>query len=92
MTMEIFDKYGRFCMPAESEIASLDANTQERFAAVQSAASDLEAATASRVTAEQAVTDAIAERENSETNLRTLRPKISQVQNAKDWILSQRAQ
>ena len=89
--MEIFDKYGRFAMPAESEIAELDAPTRERFAAVQTAAIELEGATANRVAAEQAVTNAIAKRDNSETDLRTLRPKISAVQNAKDWIASQRA-
>ena len=89
--MEIFDKYGRFAMPAEFEIAELDAPTRERFAAVQAASAELEAVTANRVAAEQAVTDAIAERDNSETDLKTLRPKISAVQNAKDWIASQRA-
>ncbi len=89
--MDLFDKYGKFVMPSADEIAALDADTQARFAAVQSAATALEAATANQVAAEQAVTDAINERENSEKDLRAIRPRLSAVENAKQWIASQRA-
>jgi hypothetical protein len=88
--IELFDSKGRFVMPSAEAIAELDPGTQQRFAAVQAAATELETATASRVAAEQGVTDALAERDASETDLRALRPKVSAVQNAKDWIASQR--
>jgi len=90
--MDLFDKFGKFVMPAETEIAALDAPTQERFRAVQEASAKLEIATASLKAAEQAVTDAITERDNSEADLRTLRPKLDRVAVAKEWIASQRAQ
>jgi len=90
--MEIFDKYGRFQMPDASEIAELDAPTQERFRAVQDAASELETATASRKAAEEAVSAAIAERDDSNAALLTLRPKVSATANAKEFIASERAQ
>jgi hypothetical protein len=88
--IELFDGKGRFVMPSAEAIAELDAPTQQRFAAVQAAATELETATANRKAAEQGVTDALAERDAAETDLRLKRPKVSAVQNAKDWIASQR--
>lgn len=88
--IELFDSKGRFVMPSTEAIAALDPGTQQRFTAVQAAATELETATANRVAAEQGVTDALAERDASEKDLRLLRAKVSAVQNAKDWIASQR--
>jgi hypothetical protein len=90
--IELFDSKGRFVMPSAEAIAELDAPTQQRFAAVQSAATELEGATANRVAAEKAVTAALDERDASEKDLLAIRPKVSAVQNAKEWIASQRAQ
>jgi hypothetical protein len=88
--IELFNSKGQFVMPTAEQIAELDAPTQQRFAAVQAAATELETATANRVAAEQGVTDALAERDASEKDLLAIRPKVSAVQNAKDWIASQR--
>lgn len=90
--MEIFDKYGKFVMPAADEITALDTPTQERFAAVQTAATELENVTANRVAAEQAVKAAITERDESEKALRILRPKLDPVQVAKEMIAFSRSQ
>jgi hypothetical protein len=90
--IELFNSKGQFVMPTAEQIAELDAPTQKRFAAVQAAATLLENATDVRKAAEQGVTDALAERDAGETALRLLRPKVSAVQNAKDWIASQRAE
>lgn len=89
--MELFDSKGRFVMPSVDDIAMLDQPTQERFRAVQDAATELETVTANRVAAEQAVSAAITERDESEKELRTLRPKVDRVAEAKRWIESQRA-
>ena len=91
-SIELFDKFGHFIMPTAEQIASLDTDTQARFAAVQEAATELQTATANRVAAEQGVTDAVAERAESERALRVLRPKVSAVQAAKEFIASERAQ
>jgi hypothetical protein len=90
--MEIFDKYGKFVMPSADEIAALDTPTQERFAAVQTAATELETVTANRVAAEQAVKAAITERDESEKALRILRPKLDPVAVAKEMIAFSRSQ
>ena len=90
--IELFDKFGKFQMPSAEQIASLDSETHERFANVQAAARLLENATALRKASEQGVADALAERDASEAALRTLRPKVSAVENAKQWIGSQRAE
>jgi hypothetical protein len=90
--IELFDSKGRFVMPSAEQIAALDPATQERFANVQAAATTLEHATDLRKAAEQGVTDALAERDASEAALRFLRPKVSGVQVAKEWIRSQRAE
>jgi hypothetical protein len=90
--LELFDSKGRFVLPNAEQIAALDPATQERFANVHAAATTLEHATDLRKAAEQGVTDAIAERDASETALRFMRPKISAVANAKEWIRSQRAE
>lgn len=90
--LELFDSKGRFVMPTADQIAELDAPTQQRFAAVQAAATELETATANRKAAEQGVTDALAERDASETALRLVRPKITQDQNNKAEIAAGRVQ
>jgi hypothetical protein len=89
-TIELFNSRGAFVMPSAEAIAELDPDKQERFAAVQAAATRLETFQASRKTP-QAVDDALAERDASEADLRRLRPKVSAVQNAKDVIASNRA-
>jgi len=89
--LELFDKFGKFQMPSAEAIAGLDADKQERFANVQAAATNLETFQATRKTP-QAVSDALAERDASEADLRRLRPKVSAVANAKEWIRSQRAE
>jgi hypothetical protein len=89
--LELFDKFGKFQMPSADQIAALDSETQERFAAVQAAATKLQTIKAHRRTP-QAVTDALAERDASDAALRVLRPKVSAVANAKEWIASQRAE
>lgn len=89
--MELFDKFGKFVMPSDAEIETLDAPTQEHFRAVQEASAKLETKVAGLRAAEQAVTDGIAERDNAETDLRVLRPKVDRVAEAKRWIESQRA-
>jgi hypothetical protein len=91
LTFDLFNKFGAFVMPSAEQIASLDSETQERFAAVQAAATKLETFKAQRRTP-QAVTDALAERDASDAALRVLRPKVSAVANAKEWIASQRAE
>jgi hypothetical protein len=89
--IEIYDSKGRFVMPSAEQIAALDPDKQERFAAVQAAATRLETFQASRKTP-KAVSDALAERDAADADLRRLRPKITQVQNAKDVIASNRTQ
>jgi hypothetical protein len=91
-SIELFDKYGKFVMPSAEQITALDPDTQERFRAVQDAAGDLEKATELRTAAEQGVTDAIAERAESEKDLRRLRPRVDPTQAAKEWIRSQQAE
>lgn len=88
--IELFDKFGNFQMPSAEAIAELDTDTQERFAAVQEAATECEAATANRKAAERAVSDAIAERDELENELRRLRPEVDPTAAAKAWIKSQR--
>ena len=90
--IELFDKLGHFVMPDAEQIASLDPDTQARFAAVQSAATVLEHATDLRKAAEQGVTDALAERSAAENDLRQLQPRVTATQAAKAWIASQRAE
>ena len=90
LPFEIFDKFGRFVMPTAEQIAGLDTDTRDRFAAVQAASVECEAATATRKAAEQKVSDAIAERDASEKDLRRLRPPLSAVANAKEFIASER--
>jgi hypothetical protein len=90
LNFELFDKFGHFVMPTAEQIASLDSDTQERFAAVQAAATELETFKASRKTP-QAVNDAIAERDSAETALRH-RPKVDPTANAKAEIAAQRAE
>ena len=88
---EIFDKLGHFAMPSAEQIASLDAETQERFRAVQEASRNLDAAKSNREAAEQAITDAIAERDDAERELKRVRPKITHTQLAKEFIASEQA-
>jgi hypothetical protein len=82
--IEIFDSKGNFVMPDAAVIAELDADKQERFAAVQAAATELETFKASRKTP-KAVNDALAEREASEAELRRL-PKVDATAEAK-WVM-----
>lgn len=89
--IELFDSRGKFVMPSADQIAELDDATQGRFRAVQSAAADLETATTNRKAAENAVSAAIAERDNSEADLRKLMPRVTHTQLAKDFIASERA-
>jgi hypothetical protein len=89
---ELFDKYGKFVMPSADAVRELDDETAARFGVVQASASNLEAATAKRKRAEQAVSDAIAERDNAEADLRQLRPPVTPTDAAKQWIMSQRAE
>ena len=88
LTFDLFDKYGQFVMPTAEQIASLDSDTQQRFAAVQAAATELETFKASRKTP-KAVNDALAERDASEAELRRL-PKVDQTAETKWVIGSQR--
>jgi hypothetical protein len=90
-TIELFNSRGAFVMPSAEAIAELDPDKQERFAAVQAAATRLETFQASRKTP-QAVDDAIAERDAAEKDLHRLQPKITMTQNAKDVIASNRAE
>jgi hypothetical protein len=82
--IELFDSKARFVMPSAEAIAELDPDKQQRFAAVQAAATALETFKASRKTP-KAVNDAIAERDASEAELRRL-PKIDQTAEAK-WVM-----
>ena len=91
-TLELFDSRGRFVMPTPEQVAALDPQTQKNFAAVSDAAQELEQATAARVAAEQAVTDALTERSDAEAELKRVRPKLSAVENAKEFIRSERSQ
>lgn len=86
--IEIFDSKGNFVMPDAAAVAELDADKQERFAAVREAATNLEAFKASRKTP-KAVNDALAEREASDADQRRL-PKIDATAEAKWVIASQR--
>jgi hypothetical protein len=88
--IELFDGKGQFVMPSAAAVAELDADKQERFAAVRAAATELETFKASRKTP-KAVNDALDERDAAEKDLRRLQPKITMTQNAKDVIASNRA-
>jgi hypothetical protein len=90
-TIELFDSKGRFVMPSAEAIATLDAETQERFRAVQEAAAVSENATELRKVAEQKVLAALAERDNAERDLLRIRPRVTATQAAKDWIRSEQA-
>lgn len=90
-TIELFDKFGKFVMPTDEQIATLDADTQQRFCAVQQAAAENDAAKAKREAAEQSVKDAIAERDAAEKELQRVRPKVDPVAVAKAIIAANRA-
>ena len=92
LNFDLFDKFGKFVMPSAEQVASLDVPTRERFAAVQTAATELENVTANRVAAEQTVKAAITERDESEKALRVLRPKLDPVAVAKEMIAFSRSQ
>jgi hypothetical protein len=91
-SIELFDKYGKFVMPSAEAIATLDAETQERFRAVQEAVAVSKNATELRKVAEQNVLAALAERDNAEADLLRIRPRITATEAAKQWIRSQRAE
>jgi hypothetical protein len=91
--IQLFDKYGKFVMPSAETIATLDAETQERFRTVQEAATNLENyREQTQKPAEQAVKDLEAERESLDARLKVKRARITLTQNAKDHIASERAQ
>lgn len=91
---DLYDKHGKFVGMDQlaDKIAGCDPETQARFRAVAEADAEVTTATDNRVAAEQAVKDAITERDNAEKELKRVRPKISQVQLAKEFIASQRAE
>ena len=91
-SFEIFNKYGHFVMPSEEQIATLDPDTQQRFRAVREAADENDAAKAKREAAEQAVKDAIAERDAAEKELKRVRPKVDPTTLAKAIIAANRAE
>jgi hypothetical protein len=86
--IELFNSKGQFVMPSAEQIATLEPDKQERFAAVQAAATELETFKASRKTP-KAVNDALDERDASEADLRRL-PKIDATSETKWVIASQR--
>jgi hypothetical protein len=92
LNFSLFDKFGKFQMPSSEQVNSMDAETQERFRAIQDAAAVSEKATDTKKAAEKAVLDAIAERDAAEADLLRIRPRPTSVQVAKDWIASQRAE
>jgi hypothetical protein len=92
-SIELFDSRGHFVLPSPEAIQELDPETQQRFAAVQEAALEAEAATAARKAAEHFRDhDAINERDAARKDELRLRPPVTAVQAAKDWIASQRAE
>lgn len=88
--IELFDTKGRFKMPTPEAVAALDPTTQANFAAVSEAALELEQKTAERIAAEQGVEAALIERNEAENELLRVRPKITEIQNAKAEILAAR--
>ena len=88
---ELYDSKGRFIMPTPSQVEALDPQTQANFEAVSEADQELQLATEARVTAENAVLKALAERDAAEKALRVIRPKVDPVANAKAHIASERA-
>ena len=89
-SLEIFDSRGRFVMPSAAQISTMDAETQKRFRAVQQAATECEAATEAVKNAQLAVSDALAERDDAESDLARMRPKVDPVTVAKQMIASNR--
>lgn len=90
-SLELFDSKGHFVMPSAEAIATLDAGTQERFRAVQAAALASESATAATKAATAAVVQAMDAARRADDRLRQVRPPVTQVQAAKEWIAGQRA-
>lgn len=86
MTIDLFDKHGKFVMPEAAAIASLDAETQQRFEAVRSAALEAEEAAAGTKAAQAHVTECVADLRTAEDGLRRARPKISAIDAARQWI------
>jgi hypothetical protein len=91
-TYELFDKFGRYCFnPDAAAIEAMDPRTRELYQDVKVASQALNAAKSKREAAEQAITDAIAERDDAERELKRVRPKITHTQLAKEFIASEQA-
>jgi hypothetical protein len=92
-TYELFDKYGHYCFyPDAATVEAMEPEMRERLRAVQEASKTLDAATANRKAAEQAITDALAERDGAEAALKIVRPSKTHTELAKEFIASERAQ
>jgi hypothetical protein len=89
-TIELFDSKGYFVMPSPEAIASLDKRAQKRFAAVKTAALAAEAAREATKEANQHVTACIAAVNAADDELREVRPAVSPIDAARQWIKTTR--
>jgi hypothetical protein len=89
---ELFDKFGHFIMPSDEVIAGMEDSKRERFYALKDAAAASAAVDEELRQAEVNVHAAVRVLTDARAAHDKLHPPISAVQNAKDWIRSQRAE
>jgi hypothetical protein len=92
LSFELFDKRGALLPIAELEphVAKLDKNQQKRFAVLKTAALASEAAIESTREAQRQVSTALALVKHREDELGRIRPPVSAIDAARQWINSTR--
>lgn len=90
--MELFDSHMVFQMPPDSDILLLPPDAQERFKAVRAADAKLGAAIAAREDVERRIAENTADRQATDEELKSLRPRWTPTDEAKAFIRSERQQ
>lgn len=89
--MSLFDSHGKFVMPPDQVIATLDESKRERFDDLRVAAELAEKAEIDLQTSRRLVEECAENLRVASAKLLKLRPKMTQVSLAKDMIAQRRA-
>lgn len=84
--IDLFTKHGKFQMPDAKAISTLEPDQQHRFEAVRAAALEAESAAAATKAAQDHVAQCVSDVRTAEDGLRRVRPKISEIDAARQWI------
>jgi hypothetical protein len=91
--MEVFDKLGALRTDFdEAEIASLDGDQRQRFDTLRAAATAAATAEAELKEAHDLVRLSMQQVQDARAHIEKVRPRVTEVQAARDWIASQRAE